>query len=171
MKPRALLSSTLATSLICAAGLLGLGLTPAAQAANQTAANPPSTPASNAATTLSISNGWVRWLPNGLPQAGYLTLTNNGEQSIDLLGASSPDFGDVMLHQSIGNGSTMRMVMVDKLTIPAHGKVDIAPGGYHLMLMAATHPIAPGGAVQMVLKFSDGRTLTTSLPVRSAGGQ
>jgi len=110
-------------------------------------------------------------LPNGLPEAGYLSIANNGEQAIDLLGASSPDFGNVMLHQSIGNGSTMRMIMVDKLTIPAHGKVDIAPGGYHLMLMAATHPIAPGATVQVVLKFSDGKTLTTVLPVRSAGGQ
>ena len=161
------LHTLLATTLICSAGLLGLGLAPAARAAGETAAN--ATP--HAADTLSISNGWVRWLPNGLPQAGYLTLTNNGDQPVDLLGASSPDFGDVMLHQSIGSGSTMRMVMVDKLTIPAHGKVDISPGGYHLMLMTATHPVAPGGTVQMVLKFSNGKTLTTALPVRSAGGQ
>jgi len=160
MTPRTLLAVTL----LCSAGLIGLSLAPSAQAASDAAA-------STAATQLSVSNGWVRWLPNGLPEAGYLSIANNGEQAIDLLGASSPDFGNVMLHQSIGNGSTMRMIMVDKLTIPAHGKVDIAPGGYHLMLMAATHPIAPGATVQVVLKFSDGKTLTTVLPVRSAGGQ
>lgn len=162
MKPRALLAHTVFVTL----ALSGLTAMSTAQAAGDAPA-----PTANAAAKLGISNGWVRWLPNGLPEAGYLTITNNGDQPIDLLGASSPDFGSVMLHQSVSNGSTERMMMVDKLTIPAHGKVDISPGGYHLMLMSATHPIAPGTTVEVVLKFSNGKTLATTLPVRPAGTQ
>lgn len=165
MKPHRLLA--LATFIL--AGLGGLAALPAARAAGA-AVPPPGTPTSTAAP-LAVSNGWVRWLPNGLPEAGYLTLTNRGDQPLDLVSASSPDFGSVMLHQSISNGSTQRMVMVDKLTIPAHGTVAIAPGGYHLMLMAATHPIAPGATVQIILKFSNGATLAAALPVRPPTAQ
>jgi len=135
------------------------------------AAAPDAALTSATAAPISASQGWVRWLPSGLPEAGYLTLTNHSDQAIDLLGATSPDFASVMLHQSISNGSTSHMIMIDKLTIPAHGKVEISPGGYHLMLMTATHPIAPGASVQVVLKFSGAAPLTVVLPVRPAGAQ
>jgi copper(I)-binding protein len=118
---------------------------------------------SNSVTAL---HGWARWLPNELPAAGYVTLANAGVKPVDLVSASSPDYGSVMLHQSVSNGSTEKMIMVDKLTVPAHGQVAIAPGGYHLMLMAPRHKIAPGDTVHVNLKFSDGATVDAPLAVK-----
>ncbi|HKT94433.1 MAG TPA: hypothetical protein VJS18_19890, partial [Paraburkholderia sp.] len=43
-------------------------------------------PAANAAGTLSTQDAWVRWLPNDLPAAGYVTLKNDGDQPVDLVG-------------------------------------------------------------------------------------
>jgi copper(I)-binding protein len=116
------------------------------------------------------SGGWVRWLPANLPAAGYVTVFNAGKTPIDLTSASSPDYQQVMLHQSIANGSTDRMVMVAKLTIPAGGSVQIAPSGYHLMLMSATRSIAPGDTVHVTLHFSDGSSLLVPMAVRSPSG-
>ncbi|ABE31714.1 hypothetical protein DR64_3398 [Paraburkholderia xenovorans LB400] len=119
------------------------------------------------ANAVSANNAWVRWLPNNLPAAGYVTLVNAGDKPVDLVDISSNDYGDAMLHQTVSNGSSQKMVMVDKLTVPAHGQVAIAPGGYHVMLEDAKHKIAPGDTVHLTLKFSDGETLDTPFAVKS----
>lgn len=120
-----------------------------------------------AAGTVTAQNAWVRWLPNKLPAGGYVTLVNSGDKPVDLVDVDSPDYGMAMLHRTVSNGSTQKMEMVDKLTIPAHGKVDIAPGGYHLMLEEPRHAIKPGDTVHLRLKFSDGATLDTPFAVKS----
>jgi copper(I)-binding protein len=119
------------------------------------------------AQAISVKDAWVRWLPNNLPAAGYATLVNASDKPIDLIDISSDDYGDAMLHQSVSNGSTQKMVMVDKLTVPAHGQVAIAPGGYHVMLEDAKHKIAAGDTVHLTMKFSDGETVSAPFAVKS----
>ncbi|MCP3706657.1 copper chaperone PCu(A)C [Paraburkholderia sp. CNPSo 3274] len=129
-------------------------------------------PAAHAAAgALSAQDAWVRWLPNDLPAAGYVTLKNDGDQPVDLVGVSSDAYGMVMLHQTVSNGSTQKMVMVHKATVPAHGTLAIAPGGYHLMLEKAKHKVAPGDTVNVKLQFSDGETLDTPFAVKPPSGQ
>jgi copper(I)-binding protein len=116
---------------------------------------------------ISAQHAWVRWLPSDLPAAGYVTLVNSSDKPIDLTDISSDDYQGAMLHQTVSNGSTQKMVMVDKLTVPAHGQVAIAPGGYHIMLEHAQHKVAPGDTVHLKLQFSDGETLDTPFAVKS----
>jgi len=123
--------------------------------------------AAGAAQSIAVKNPWVRWLPNNLPAAGYVTLSNNSDKPIDLVDVSSADYGSAMLHQTVSSGSTQKMVMVDKLTVPAHSEAKIAPGGYHLMLEEPKHKIAPGDNVRLKLHFSDGETVETNFPVKS----
>lgn len=119
---------------------------------------------------VAVSDAWVRWLPGDLPAAGYMTLKNETSKPVDLLSARSPDFGMVMLHESVSNGSTARMVDVDKLRIPAHGTVAIAPGGYHFMLENAKRKLTPGDKIKLELSFSDGAVLTVPMDVRPPTG-
>ncbi len=146
--------------LLLAPGLLGLAFSPTLAAAGS----------ASAADAIQVREPWVRWLPAGLPAAGYLTLVNPSDTDRYLTGASSPDYAAVMLHESYTapNGES-GMRHVDKVRIPAHGEVRLAPGGYHLMLMKARHAIAPGDTVKVDLIFADGRTLPVTLPVKPAG--
>lgn len=139
-------------SLSCALAL-SFGIAAAARAAGPNA--------------ISVKDAWVRWLPNNLPAAGYATLVNASDKPVDLVDISSNDYGDAMLHQTVSNGSSQKMVMVDKLTVPAHGQASIAPGGYHVMLEDAKHKVAPGDTVHLKLKFSDGETLDAPFAVKS----
>lgn len=115
-----------------------------------------------------VENGWIRWLPANLPAAGYATLRNNGDQPMKLVGADSPDYGMVMLHRSMQSNGKDIMRMVETLTIPAHGEVELAPGGYHLMLSSPKHSIKPGDAVRVSLHFYKYATIQATLPVRPA---
>lgn len=113
------------------------------------------------------TQAWVRWLPGDLPAAGYLTLENKSDHALDLVGASSPAYGSVMLHRTVRNGSTSSMEMVDKVSVGAHQALAIAPGGYHFMLEKPRRTIHPGDTIELKLDFSDGSTLDVPMPVKA----
>lgn len=114
------------------------------------------------------SDAWIRVLPGNLPAAGYVVLRNDADQPALLQGASSSAYASVMLHESSTETGMGRMRMVEQLSIPAHGQVALAPGGYHFMLMDAATPVQPGQNVKLTLHFADGSTLATDFAARPA---
>ncbi len=122
----------------------------------------------SAADQVRASHAWIRVLPGALPAGAYVTLENDGDQPVALIGASSTAYAKVMLHLSSTEGGVSRMTMVDSLSVPAHGKVELAPASYHLMLMQPVTPVSPGTAVRVLLKFSDGSILPTDFIARPA---
>jgi copper(I)-binding protein len=124
-------------------------------------------PAERAA--LSASAAWLRWLPNGLPAAGYLVIRNGGATVQRLTGASSPDYSSVMLHRSIRENGVDRMVMASGGVDIAPGEsLSLAPGGYHLMLRQPSHPIRPGDTATLHLVFASGASVDVTAKVRPA---
>ena len=121
-----------------------------------------------AADHVHAAHAWIRVLPGALPAGAYVTLHNDGDQSVTLIGASSKAYAQVMLHHSSTQGGVSRMTMVNSLSVPAHGKAELAPAGYHLMLMHPAALVKPGAIVRVVLKFSDGSTLPTDFIARPA---
>ena len=111
---------------------------------------------------------WIRWLPGDLPAAGYVNLSNTGDRPVVLDGAASADYGSTMLHETRNKGGVSEMVHVGKITIPAHGTVTFAPGGYHIMLMKAKKQIKPGDRVAVTLLFEGGDRLMVNFEVRNA---
>ncbi len=111
-------------------------------------------------------DAWIRWLPAGLPAGGYVRLHNLSSRAVDLVGASSPDYGQVMLHHSVMQGGTMRMLAVPRIVIPAGADFAFQPGGYHIMLMQPRHGIRPGDQVPVTLRFAGGSSLQVRFLVR-----
>lgn len=122
------------------------------------------------AADLRVTDSWIRWIPGGAPSGGYFTVHNDSAVPIELLGVRSPDYGMVMLHRTVTEGTTSRMLDVDKVAVPAHGELRFAPGGYHLMMMRPSPKVKVGGEVTVELRFSGGRTLDARFPVRGPGG-
>ena len=120
---------------------------------------------------LSVSAPWMRLVVPSRPAAGYFTLENDTAKATALTGAESPACGSLMLHRSLHQDGTDRMVMVRSVPLPPHGRVTFAPGGYHLMCMAPSAAVRPGKTVPVTLHFADGATLTTDFPVRGATGR
>ncbi|MBU6448621.1 MAG: copper chaperone PCu(A)C [Rhodospirillales bacterium] len=131
------------------------------------AASPATVPAPSPAD-VHAAHAWVRYLLPNLPASGYMTLTNTGDITTRLVKASSPACGALMLHESVDDGGTAMMTMVKSLTIPAHGQVSLAEGGYHLMCLKPK--MALGSKIGMTLSFSDGDNLLLLLPVYGPGG-
>lgn len=106
------------------------------------------------------SRVWVRAAPPGVTVlAGYFTLENRTDAPLKLTGASSPDFGSVEMHETVERDGTASMQPVDAVTLPAHGKIEFLPDGYHLMLMQPKRDMGIGSMVTLRLTFSDGSEL------------
>lgn len=129
-------------------------------------AGSPAAFAAGPASQIRVSDAWIRWLPAGLPAGGYMRLHNDGAHMVALIGASSADYGEVMLHRSEMTNGTMNMLPVRRAEIPAHGDLVFQPGGYHIMLMHPRQPVSPGQQVPITLKFSDGSQLEVPFAVR-----
>lgn len=115
-----------------------------------------------------VEHPWIRWLPANLPNAGYATIVNAGDNARRLAGASSPDYGSVILMQSRLAEDDSSMVRVKHIDIPAHASASLAPGGYHIMLSHASKSIRPGDRVPVTLHFADGAAVQVDFPVLPA---
>lgn len=123
------------------------------------------------AADLNVSEAWIRVLPGGAPAGGYFVLRNGARQPVVLVGARSAAFGHVMMHQTAEEGGVSRMLPVERVEVPAGGKVAFAPGGYHLMLMQPTRKVAAGDRIQVTLELAGGQKLTTEFQVRGPAGK
>ena len=118
------------------------------------------------AAGIQVTDAWIRWLPANLPAGGYAKVTNDTNKEVNLVGASSPKYGMVMLHQTVNKNGMSNMVHVDAIPIAPHKSMAFTPGDYHIMLMQPKPGIEPGQKVPVTLKFSDGQTVTTEFEVR-----
>ena len=160
MQNRALLAALAASASLCGAVLLLT--TPAAWS---TGASSPATQAQ----AVQIKAAWIRWLPGGVPLAGYATLANVSDQPVVLTSATSDAFPDLSLHQTLQTGSTVRMSPLERIPIAPHTTLDFEARGIHLMLMQPRETLDPHGAVPITLHFADGSSLTVQFQVRTSG--
>jgi copper(I)-binding protein len=120
------------------------------------------------APSVKASDSWLRVLPGTLPAGGYVNFENLSDRAVSIVGASSPDYADAMIHRSSTDGGMGRMEMVDSVPLPPKGKVAFSPGGYHVMLMDAKHPVKPGDKVIVTFALSNGEKLPVTLVARPA---
>jgi hypothetical protein len=122
------------------------------------------------AQAVQIKAAWIRWLPGGVPLAGYATLANTSDQPVVLKSVSSDAFGDLSLHQTQETGGTVRMSPLERIPIAPHATLDFEAHGIHLMLMQPRESLDPHGHALITLHFADGSTLAVQFQVRSTAG-
>lgn len=131
-------------------------------------------PLVQAAPPLKVSDAWVaEGPPVASVLAGYLTIENPGSRDITITAARCPDFRAVEIHEMRMAGGMMEMRQLETLVIPAGGRVELAPGGFHLMLIKPNKVFRAGDTVTVTLQLDDGQSLAVPMPVkkRAAGGR
>lgn len=123
------------------------------------------------AADLNVSDAWIRVLPGGAPAGGYFILHNGARKPVVLVSARSVAFGHVMMHKTAEEGGLSRMRPVERVEVPAGGKVTFAPGGFHLMLMQPNRKVTVGDRIEITLEFVGGQKLATEFQVRGPTGK
>jgi periplasmic copper chaperone A len=116
---------------------------------------------------IQVKDAWIRWLPANVPGGGYMTLINTGPAARVLIGASSPDYGEVSIHQTRIHEGLNDMIRVESVELRPLIPVRFAQGGYHLMLMQPKRPLKPGDRVRITLHFAQGPSIEVPFEVRA----
>ena len=108
---------------------------------------------------LDIDDAWVAEAPPVAPvMGGYMKIENETDKLISITRASCPDFETVEIHEMSMSGGMMKMREIEKLDVPAGGKVELKPGGYHLMLIKPKQPYKKGDTLTVTLHMADGKS-------------
>ncbi len=91
----------------------------------------------------------------GTVSGAFMLIQNTSSQDYTLLRASDDFAAMTQLHTTSMDGGVMKMQMVDSIDIPAGETVELASGGYHVMLMNVTRDVYPDTAVTLTLTFAD----------------
>lgn len=99
--------------------------------------------------------------------AVFAHIENKGGEADRLVGAACDLAGMVQLHDVVTSGGQKQMQEVKGgIEIPAHGHVDLKPGGLHIMLMDLERPLKEGETIQVTLRFERAGEITIDVPVR-----
>jgi len=113
-------------------------------------------------------NAWARPATSGpdVTGAAYLTLVNDGSLADRLVGAQSDVASTVEIHETTLTNGVAQMQPVFGIDVPANGRVEIQPAGYHLMLIGLTRDLRLGDHFTIVLQFEKSGRLSVEAEVQ-----
>ena len=120
-----------------------------------------------AADSVTVENAYARAVPPGQPNsAAFLTLVNTSDTDHSLKAAASPVAATVELHTHTNNNGVMEMRQVPQIDVPAKGRTELKPGGFHIMLIGLKQDMKAGEKAALTLTFEDGSTTTVDAPIQ-----
>ena len=121
---------------------------------------------------LTIDQPWSRATPAAAPVgAGYLVVTNKGKADDRLVSAGADVSAKVEIHEMAVVDGVMRMRALDRgIVVPAGGKVEFKPGGYHIMFIGLKQPLAKDTSFKGTLTFEKAGTIEVEYKVQGMGG-
>ncbi|AMN41655.1 copper chaperone PCu(A)C [Rhodoplanes sp. Z2-YC6860] len=124
------------------------------------------------AGSIEIKHPWSRATPKGATVAGgYMKLTNTGATPDRLIGGSTEIAGKFEIHEmSMDNGVMKMRPLVDGVEIKPGETVEFKPGGYHLMFVGITQPVAQGKRVKGTLEFEKAGKVDVEYAIEPIGG-
>ncbi|MCK6408943.1 copper chaperone PCu(A)C [Thauera sp.] len=116
---------------------------------------------------VAVSEAWVRaTVPAQKATGAFMQLKSDADAR--LLSATSPVAGVVEIHEMVMDGAVMKMNAVPGLDLPAGRTVELAPGGYHVMLMDLKQQVKEGDEVPLTLTVENKDGSRATLEVKAA---
>ena len=101
----------------------------------------------------------------------YMSITNNSDKTLSLIGVSSDISDRIEIHQHTMNNGIMKMGKVDAIKVEAKTSVTLAPYGFHLMVFNLKAPLKAGKSATINLHFENEISQIVQVPVVSIKAQ
>jgi copper(I)-binding protein len=95
-----------------------------------------------------------------------MEISNHSDGNIKLLSANTKDYKRLELHKTVFQGGMMKMIKQDFMSIPAHSKLTLKPGSWHIMMIQPKKVPREGDSVVIKLVFDNGLSKTIYAKVR-----
>lgn len=127
------------------------------------------TAAPAARAQVSVDNAWVRGTVAQQRTTGaFMRITSATDAKLVAVQSAAAAIAEI--HEMRMDAGVMRMRPIAELALPANRAVELAPGGYHLMLSDLKRALKEGEtvAITLTVETGDGKrsTIEVSAPVR-----
>lgn len=124
--------------------------------------------APGAGQALIVENPFARPSPSEGGNGGaFMTIVNAGRNSDRLVSATSAAAQTVELHETTEEGGVMKMRPVPGgFEVPANGRLELKPGGKHVMLIGIVAPLVADQEIEVTLNFEKAGAITVKVPVQ-----
>jgi len=120
-----------------------------------------------ASNSLVFTNSRIPEAPPGASvMAGYMEINNTSNEQIDIVGINSPSFKSVEMHLSKEVDGFAKMLPQKQLSIPAHGKLILKPGSYHLMLIKPAQWFKQGKKIKLNFTLSNKENIQLEVDIK-----
>ena len=89
----------------------------------------------------------------GRPVVVYMTVVNQSDSIERIIAVHAPGARRAEMHQHVMSGEVMMMKAVNEIEVAAHGKAELKPGGFHIMLFDVAAALKPGDRIPMEIEF------------------
>ncbi len=118
---------------------------------------------------LIIEDAWIAEAPPvSKVMVAYMRLINTGTKTIEIIHAESSLYSSIEFHETIHENGLARMIRHDTLKIPANNKLELKPGGPHIMLFNPTKRLTAGSTAEIKLTTKNNKVITVTVPVKKA---
>lgn len=99
----------------------------------------------------------VQPMPGKKMTAAYMQITNIGKTDRRLVQLQADFAKKTEIHTVVMQDGVMKMRPLPKgLAVPAGTQIELAPGGFHIMLTGLAHALEAGTKARIALRFADG---------------
>jgi copper(I)-binding protein len=120
--------------------------------------------------SLSIDHAFARATPPGAKTGGaFFVVENTGTTSDRLIRVASSAAGGAELHEMAMDGGVMKMRAIAAMDVPAGGRLELKPGGYHVMMIDLKQPLKAGEKVPLTLTFERAGSIDIAVDVEAMG--
>ncbi len=117
---------------------------------------------------LTIGHAWSKaTIGASRPAVFYVEIANNGATDDALVGIATPAAGKPMLHETVVTDGVASMPHAMSVPVPAGQSAELAPGGFHGMLMGLAAALKEGDRFPVTLRFEKAGEVTVSVDVLS----
>lgn len=118
---------------------------------------------------LTVAHPWARATPGAVKNsAAFFTIENKGAAD-KLIGVSGDVAREIQIHTMITEAGVMKMREVKSLDVPANGKLELKPGGLHVMLIGLKDGLKDGTSFPLTLKFEKAGEVRVNVTAEKMG--
>ena len=118
---------------------------------------------------ISIDHPWARATPGAVKNsAAFMSFSNKGSAD-KLISVTGSVAKEIQIHSMVTEAGVMKMREINGLDIPANGKAELTPGGYHIMLIGIADGLKEGTKFPLTLKFEKAGEITVQVVAEKPG--
>lgn len=119
--------------------------------------------------TITIAHPWARATPGAVKNSAAFMVFDNKGTADKLIGVSGDVAKEIQIHSMITEAGVMKMREIKSLDIPANGKAELKPGGFHVMLIGLKDGLKEGATFPLKLKFEKAGEVTVQVTAEKPG--